>query len=148
MWLNKPPGSDHSTPPHQDNIAFCLQPPSGIQLFLAIDPIDVENGCLRYLPGSHVGGLRPHAYSGVRGFSLGIVGYTEAEAEAEVAVELCPGDIVGHHPNIVHRAMANRSTTRSRAAFAMTFEGQSARIDEQAMAEAERWAALGLREGR
>src|SRR5262245_30711251 len=26
-WFNKPPGSNHVTPPHQDNYYFCLAPP-------------------------------------------------------------------------------------------------------------------------
>ncbi|MFL6128912.1 MAG: phytanoyl-CoA dioxygenase family protein [Mycobacteriales bacterium] len=148
MWLNKPAGADHPTPPHQDNIAFCLTPPSGTQIFLATEPVDLENGCLRYLPGSHRRGMRPHAFTGVRGFSLGITDFSAAEEAAEVVVELRAGDAVAHHPVTVHRALPNRSRSRSRAAFAMTFEGASARIDQAAMDRAEQVARDGLRTGR
>jgi phytanoyl-CoA hydroxylase len=148
MWLDKPAGADHATPPHQDNIAFCLTPPNGTQVFLATERVDVENGCLRYLAGSHRRGMRPHAYTGVRGFSLGITDFSAAEEAAEVVVELEPGDAVAHHPETVHRAMPNRARSRSRAAFAMTFEGVSARIDQAAMDRAEEIARQGLQAGR
>jgi phytanoyl-CoA hydroxylase len=148
IWLNKWPGAEHPTPPHQDNIAFCLTPPKAVQAFLALEPIDQENGCLRYLPGSHRGGPRPHCYSGIRGFPLGVADYGADEEAAEVAVELQPGDLVCHHPETVHRALPNRSASRSRAAFVMTFVGASARVDPDAMAEFKRNAYRGNSEGR
>src|SRR6476660_793451 len=34
-WFNKPPGTNHVTPPHQDNYYFCLTPPSVLTIWLA-----------------------------------------------------------------------------------------------------------------
>src|SRR4051812_3885718 len=48
-WFNKPPGAEHPTPPHQDNYYFCLKPPQVATLWLALDPVGEENGCLRYV---------------------------------------------------------------------------------------------------
>ena len=62
-WFNKPPGTNHVTPPHQDNFYFCLTPPSVLTIWLALDRVDAENGCLRYVAGSHLRGFRPHARS-------------------------------------------------------------------------------------
>ena len=52
-WFNKPPGLDHPTPPHQDNYYFNLKPPNVVTIWLALDIVDDENGCLRYVTDSH-----------------------------------------------------------------------------------------------
>jgi phytanoyl-CoA hydroxylase len=149
-WFNKPPGSDSPTPPHQDNYYFNLTPPNVATVWLALDPVDDANGCLRYAAGSHRRGVRPHGRTPVLGFSQGITDYGDADRAAEVAVHLRPGDAVAHHGNMIHRAGPNRSV-RHRRAFAMVFRGVSCRRDEEAFARyhaaalAQR-AALGLKE--
>jgi phytanoyl-CoA hydroxylase len=133
-WFNKPPGVDHPTPPHQDNYYFNLHPPSVVTLWLALDPVDEENGCLRYVVGSHLAGFRPHARSRVLGFSQGITDFGPDDAAREVQVHLAPGDLTAHHGMTIHRADPNRSLVRNRRAFAMVFKGQSCRRDEEAFA--------------
>jgi phytanoyl-CoA hydroxylase len=133
-WFNKPPGTDHATPPHQDNYYFCLRPPNVVTLWLALDPVDEENGCLRYLPGSHRQGIRPHAATTVVGFSQGISDYGPLDKAREQTIVLAPGDLVAHHGETIHRADANRSAARNRRAFAMVFRGVSCRRDEAAYA--------------
>ncbi|MBC8351014.1 MAG: phytanoyl-CoA dioxygenase family protein [Planctomycetes bacterium] len=131
-WFNKPPGTEHLTPAHQDNYYFCLRPANVATLWLALDPIDEENGCLRYIPGSHHQGIRPHAATKVLGFSQGITDYGADDATKEQVIALEPGDLVVHHGETIHRADANRSPTRNRRAFAMVFRGVSCRRDETA----------------
>jgi 2-oxoglutarate-dependent dioxygenase len=133
-WFNKPPGTNHITPPHQDNYYFCLAPPNVVTIWMALDDVDDENGCLRYVRGSHLPPIRPHTRSNVLGFSQGITDYGDADRAAEVRIHLAPGDVVVHHGNTIHRADANRSTTRSRRAFAMVMKGVSCRRDEAAFA--------------
>src|SRR5262245_51840791 len=72
-WFNKPPGTNHFTPPHQDNYYFNLKPPNVATVWMALDPVDAGNGCLRYVAGSHRQGIRPHGRSNVLGFSQGIL---------------------------------------------------------------------------
>lgn len=131
-WFNKPPGTNHPTPAHQDNYYFCLEPPNVVTIWLALDRVDDENGCLRYLPGSHREGIRRHARSNVLGFSQAIVDYTDDDRQREVAIHLEPGDAVAHHGNTIHRADANRTADRHRRAFAMVFQGVSCQRDPQA----------------
>jgi phytanoyl-CoA hydroxylase len=131
-WFNKPPSTAHATPPHQDNYYFCLQPPNVLTAWLALDRVDEENGCLRYVRGSHHFGLRPHGRTSVVGFSQGITDYGPDDEREEVAIALDPGDLVCHHGELIHRADANRSASRTRRAFAMVFEGESCRRDEVA----------------
>ena len=133
-WFNKPPGTDHATPPHQDNFYFCLRPPNVVTLWLALDAVDEENGCLRYVAGSHRLGIRPHAATAVIGFSQGISDYGPMDQSQEQAIHLQPGDLVAHHGGTIHRADANRSAARNRRAFAMVFRGKSCQRDEAAYA--------------
>lgn len=133
-WFNKPAGLDHPTPPHQDNYYFNLKPPNVVTIWLALDKVDDENGCLRYLPGSHQRGFRPHARSNVLGFSQGITDFGPADEAAERKIHLAPGDAVAHHGMTIHRAEPNRSPARNRRAFAMVFKGVSCRRDEAGFA--------------
>ncbi len=133
-WFNKPPRSQHGTPPHQDNYYFCFDPCSVVTIWMALDGVDDENACLRYVAGSHLEGVRPHAQSAILGFSQGITDYGPDDERREVAVHLRPGDVVAHHGNLIHRADANRSADRHRRAFAMVFKGESCRRDEAAFA--------------
>jgi phytanoyl-CoA hydroxylase len=129
-WFDKPAGEAAPTPPHQDNYYFNLTPPQVLTIWLALDPTDEENGCLRYLPGSHREGLRPHGRSSILGFSQGITDYAAADREREIPIVLQPGDAVVHHGLMVHRADPNRSASRRRRAFAMVLQGVSCRRDE------------------
>jgi phytanoyl-CoA hydroxylase len=133
-WFNKPIGTHHVTPPHQDNFYFSLRPPQVLTVWLALDPVDEENGCLRYVRGSHLKGVRPHRRTATLGFSQEVADYGDADRGDEVAVPMQPGDVVIHHGNTIHRADANRSTTCHRRSFAMVFKGVSCRRDEAAYA--------------
>lgn len=133
-WFNKPPGTNHVTPPHQDNYYFCLAPPRVLTIWLALDDVDAENGCLRYVAGSHERGFRPHAKSKILGFSQGISDYSADDFSSEVGVLLRPGDAVAHHGMTIHRADANLSAVRQRRSFAMVYKGISCRRDEAAFA--------------
>ncbi len=132
-WFNKPSGIEHPTPPHQDNYYFCLKPANVATLWLALDPVDEQNGCLRYVSGSHRGGVQDHNPSKVLGFSQGIENDRPEDQSREVPICLEPGDLVAHHGETIHRADTNRSANRQRRAFAMVFAGRSCRLDEVAL---------------
>lgn len=133
-WFNKPPKTNHVTPPHQDNYYFCLAPPNVVTIWVALDDVDAENGCLRYVAGSHLGGFRRHSKSKVLGFSQGIDDYSHEDFAREVAVPLQAGDAVAHHGMTIHRADGNLSVTRQRRSLALVFKGQSCQRDEAAYA--------------
>ena len=131
-WFDKPPGTNHVTPPHQDNFYFCLTPPSVLTIWLALDHVDAENGCLRYVAGSHLRGYRTHVKSKILGFSQGIADYTPDDFMRERAILLAPGDAAVHHGMTIHRADANLSATRHRRSFALVFKGASCQRDQAA----------------
>jgi phytanoyl-CoA hydroxylase len=133
-WFNKPPGTNHATPAHQDNFYFCLTPPRVLTMWLALDEVDDENGCLRYVRGSHLRGIRPHGRTKTLGFSQGVLDYGPDDAKLEAAIHARPNDLLIHHGETIHLADANRSAARHRRSFALVFKGASCRRDEAAFA--------------
>ena len=125
-WFAKPPRIGLVTPPHQDAFWWRLEPSNALTLWLSLDAIDLRNGCIRYLPGSHLLPLRPHRPVGITGFSNEIADYGETDHQAEKAITTAPGDLIAHHANTAHRAAANRST-RTRRALGMVYFAASAR---------------------
>ena len=151
-WFNKPPGVEHPTPPHQDNFYAHYDPCSYLMIWVALDPVDDENGCLSYLPGSHLTGFRPHALTSVLGFSQGITDFGPKDEAVEVKIHLRPGGAVAHHGMAIHRAQPNRSPTRNRRAYAIGIMGVSCRVDAAAeaahkQAVAEQHRKLGIKSG-
>src|ERR1051325_10727273 len=95
-WFDKLPYDSNATPPHQDGFYWCRTPNNGCSLWIALDPVDRDNGCLWYARGSHKQGILPHVASGVLGFSQGLAGFDPGQADA-APIELNPGDAVAHH---------------------------------------------------
>ena len=129
QYFNKAPGMNQATPPHQDAYYFMLEPPVALTMWLALDEVDETNGCVRYLPGSHLHGLRSHGSTQTLGFSQGLLEYGEAERSLEISSPAQPGDLLVHHALTVHRADRNAHPTRQRRALGCIFYGQSARED-------------------
>ena len=132
QFFNKPPVIGQATPAHQDGHYFMLQPCHAVTMWMALDIVDEENGCVRYLRGSHLDGMRPHERTQTLGFSQGIVDFGKNESREEVPCPAKPGDLLAHHAMTVHRADANASLTRSRRALGFIFYGESAREDKVA----------------
>ncbi|GAA4464551.1 hypothetical protein GCM10023189_43990 [Nibrella saemangeumensis] len=129
-YFNKPAGIGKPTPPHQDCFYFMLTPPQAITFWIPLEDVDHENGCLRYVKGSHRLGMRPHGRSQTLGFSQAITDFgTPQDQENEVAVPARTGDVLGHHGMTIHRAGGNQSTTRSRRVIGLVYFGESARED-------------------
>jgi phytanoyl-CoA hydroxylase len=133
-WFDKPPGTKHPTPPHQDNYYFHLEPGNILTMWLALEDVDEENGCLRYVRGSHRRGRLPHAASGELGFSQGLVEFGPAEVADEEPAILRANDLAIHHGWTIHRAEPNRSAARHRRSFVIAYRGASCRVDEAAAA--------------
>lgn len=133
-YFNKPPGIGKQTPPHQDGYYFMIAPPQAVTGWLALEPVDDENGCLNYVRGSHLGaGWRPHGRSQILGFSQGVTDFgTPDDVANTVTMPGGAGMLLMHHCKTVHWASPNRSPTRSRRALGFVFFGESARPDEEA----------------
>ncbi len=132
QYFNKPPKSSLPTPIHQDGFYFKINPPEAVTLWLALDPVDRENGCLRYIPQSHQKGLVQHDRTQTLGFSQGISNLRYENYELpEIEIHASPGDLIAHHALTVHRADANRSLDRSRRALGWIYYSKEAVEDEE-----------------
>lgn len=146
QYFNKPPGIGQPTPPHQDGFYFMLDPCEAITMWLALDHVDEENGCVRYVRGSNHHGMRQHRRTQTLGFSQGIVGFpTDSDLENEVAMHAKPGDLLAHDAMTIHCAGANSSTNRTRRALGLIYYSIRAREDAEAHAAYQRELAEDMK---
>lgn len=132
-YFNKPPKVGKATPPHQDNYYFMLNPPKAVTMWMALEKVDAENGCVRYVKSSHLKGMRTHERTQTLGFSQGITDYgQEKDLANEVAFPTKPGDLLVHHAMTIHRADSNKSSSRSRRAMGLIYFAESAKEDKDA----------------
>lgn len=89
---------------------------------LALDDADSENGCLRVVPGSHRGDLRPHRplHAEDREKSH-VLSVTLSPDDPIVELPLRRGDITVHDELIVHGSGGNASRTRWRRTYIAAF---------------------------
>jgi ectoine hydroxylase-related dioxygenase (phytanoyl-CoA dioxygenase family) len=92
-----------------------LEPPQSVTAWYAVDDSDVENGCMRVIPGTHRGGVREHGKAERAGNLLSInqeVPVTSEEEAGAVDLVLRAGEISLHHGMVIHGSNPNRSTRR------------------------------------
>ena len=129
-YFNKPATIGEATPPHQDGYYFHIEPCEALTLWLALDEVDEENGCVRYVKGSQHNGMRPHARTNVLGFSQGITDFGGGnDLRNEVSVCVSPGDLIVHNALTIHRTEPNKSA-RSRRAMGFVYFSSRAKVDQ------------------
>jgi phytanoyl-CoA hydroxylase len=134
-WFNKCARIGKETPPHQDGYYYRIDPNEGTHFWMALDPVDEGNGCIRYVVGSHRKGLREHQRStATLGFSQKLADYNEADEALAKPMIMQPGDLLVHHTLTIHRADPNTSD-RPRRAMAMVYYAARAKPDHQSIAE-------------
>jgi len=136
MLFAKRPGSDGQGY-HQDSFHILTWPDTLIGAWLALDPADEENGCVWITQGSQHEPVYPDAVESaghggdtqladipsVSGADDPDEGVNDLAAVAakypgrEVPAVLAPGDVVFFGGRVLHRSLANLSSTRSRRAF-------------------------------
>jgi phytanoyl-CoA hydroxylase len=122
---------------HQDSFHIITQPDTLVGAWLALDPADEENGCLRVTAGSQHEPVYPDVdeQAGHGGDRLladipSIAGADDPDERRneltavaakyegrEVAAVVEPGDVVFFGGHVLHRSHANASATRSRRSF-------------------------------
>lgn len=113
----KPAGAGAETPWHQD---MAYHNPAAIErsinFWMPLDDTDEENGCMRYVPGSHRSDVLPHHSIGndprIHGLEVDEPGQYQG---VSVPVPLRAGGCVLHLPTTLHFAGANMSRRQRRA---------------------------------
>jgi len=132
-YFNKPPKIGKPTPPHQDGYYFMLQPQQALTMWVALEEVTEETGCVKYVKGSHLKGMRPHGRTTTLGFSQSIIDFgTDEDRRLEVSFPAQPGDLLVHHSLTIHRAGGNTTANRTRKALGLIYFGASAKEDMEA----------------
>jgi hypothetical protein len=134
LWITrvlcKPPAKGREVPWHQDGEYWPMRPLATCSVWIALDPVSTENGCMRFIPGSHSQQeLYRHHVSNrdnlVLNLELDQDQFDEAQA---VNVELEPGQMSLHDVRLIHGSLANTSGRR-RAALIMRYMPATSHYD-------------------
>jgi len=109
----KMPGDGKRVSWHQDASYWPLTPSKAVTVWLAIDDANVENACMRFIPGSHWFGRL--TYTLTENDDANVLNQTVAGAErlgAPFDDELRAGEISIHSDLLVHGSEANASARR------------------------------------
>lgn len=129
--FDKPPSAPW-VPWHQDAAYWPIEPKVCVSAWIAIDPTDQENGCMKMIPGSHHQ-PRNHEPTSLGGrFGKEII-LTSTELKRAVDIELMPGDFVIFDRWIVHSSPENRSERR-RVGLAARYIPTSVQVDFERVA--------------
>jgi len=104
----KLPGGGEEIGWHQDWPVFPHTNANLVALSVPLTPSRRANGCLRTMPGSHLGGARSH-WAGGRYVLNCNASMTDEELAAAEDSEVDPGDVVAHHGLVVHGSAPNPS---------------------------------------
>jgi ectoine hydroxylase-related dioxygenase (phytanoyl-CoA dioxygenase family) len=116
--IDKPPRTGHDTPWHQDEAFWELDLGyHACGVWLALDDVDVDNGCMQFLPRSHTEGIvtHRHLYDDPMVSALVIDDIDPAQA---VPVPLAAGGATFHTQRTMHHTGPN-ATDRRRRAYAI-----------------------------
>jgi hypothetical protein len=98
---------------HQDLAYFGLDPQEMITLWLALTPVTRDNGCMRFIPGSHRGPSRRHVetYDKDNLLARGQV-VPDVDESAAIDAVLRPGEFSIHHGHLLHSSEPNTTDGR------------------------------------
>ena len=119
---------------HQDGHFLPMRPLEACTVWIAIDDATPENGCMKFIPGSHKGGTLSHIHddreSVVFQDTLDTSTFNESEAVYDA---LEAGQFSIHDVHLVHGSAANTSGNR-RAAITLRYMPATAHWDREIMA--------------
>ncbi|HSS68863.1 MAG TPA: phytanoyl-CoA dioxygenase family protein [Nocardioidaceae bacterium] len=82
---------------------------AGVTCWLALSDTFVDNGCLQFIPGSHLEQVRQHESIADRAEIAEALGVLELDTSTAVAVPLSAGGASFHHSRTLHYAGGNAS---------------------------------------
>jgi ectoine hydroxylase-related dioxygenase (phytanoyl-CoA dioxygenase family) len=110
---------------HQDNFYLNVDPGTCIAAWLALDHVDLGNGCLEVVPGTHAMDLFcPEEADSSVSFTREYVPPPPGLEKVPVIME--PGDMLFFNGSLVHGSGPNSSTDRFRRSFICHYIGRSA----------------------
>jgi ectoine hydroxylase-related dioxygenase (phytanoyl-CoA dioxygenase family) len=129
-FISKEPEIGRPTPWHEDSAYWKDQFSDYtkiVTVWLALDKVDMENGCMQVVPGTHVNGFSEYQDLEAPGeytFSRQI---KDIDTSSAVPLELEPNQASLHDSRIIHGASGNRSKRR-RAGYTMRYFSTDAKV--------------------
>ena len=110
----KEPHSESYVSWHQDLRYWGLDSDAVVSVWIALSPVNKANGCMRFAPGSHKGGLVDHndTFKQSNFLTRGQEAAITIDESKVVHVELSPGQASFHHGRLLHASAPNRSDER------------------------------------
>ena len=133
LWASaifcKPATTGLEVPWHQDGQYWPIRPRATVTVWIALDDVNVDNGCMRVIPGSHLLGEFSHEVSEREDLVLNnVLSDTRLDLSRQRNIELEAGQISLHDVQLVHGSEANTSGRR-RAGFAVRYMPSSSHYD-------------------
>ena len=114
--LYKPANNGGPIPWHQDNGYWRCQPADLVSIWIALDDVDEENGCMYVIPGSHMSGQMKHSRSKTDdGNTSKILLTTQIDESKAVPIPLSAGYAMVFHCLTLHATLPNCSSRDRRA---------------------------------
>lgn len=137
----KEPGAQSPTEWHNDLPYWPLRGQDIVSLWVALTPVDQESSGVEYVAGSHRWGRMFQAITPDRDPAYMDPALTPApdysdpaqrEGERILSWTMNPGDVLAHHPLVVHGAAGNATLNRLRAGLSIRYLGEDVQWDPRA----------------
>ena len=113
FWI-KDVGSKSFVSWHQDNRYWGLSSPQVVTAWLALSPASLESGCMRVMPGTHIGDVLPHEdkYDDANMLTRGQEITEGVDDDHAVHMPLEVGQMSFHNYRLAHASSANNAPDR------------------------------------
>lgn len=132
----KNPGTNSPTRWHNDQPYWPVRGRDVVSFWLALDPVDLTNGGLEFVAGSHLWDrwFQPESFGKTSGSSYDrnpeyetmIDVDAERDSHRIVSWDMNPGDVLAFHAMTVHGAPANLDPDRQRRGYTVRYTGDDA----------------------
>ena len=127
-YIAKPPFDGQPVLWHQDGSFWPLEPMEVVTLWLALDDVDAENGCMQVIPRTqHLDLQKLQVRQDVESVLGASMDETLVDESFAVDILLEAGDLSIHHPNVIHGSKPNTSS-RWRRGLTIRYIPSSTRI--------------------
>ena len=132
LLAKRPHKSDAVFEWHQDQAYWpVFADPRTATVWLAVDDSTLANGCMRFVPGSHLAPLRPHRpLKGDRGDSHTLLTDVDPAKDEVRPVPIRRGDVTVHNERVLHGSGGN-STDGWRRAYVVAFRAAATVAEER-----------------
>jgi hypothetical protein len=133
MWASavfcKPPAVGREVPWHQDGQYWPIRPRATVTIWIALDDVAADNGCMRIIPGSHRMGEFSHEVSDREDLVLNnVLNDPRLDLGTARDIVLEAGQVSLHDVALVHGSQPNVSGRR-RAGYAIRYMPSTSHYD-------------------